>query len=65
MAAASLEHGLQGQVDEILARCTNCGACAEVCPMPGPAGLDMAVPKALTAGILTILRGGADEQAER
>ncbi len=65
MAAASLEHGLQGRVVEILARCTNCGACAEVCPMPGPAGLDMTVPKALTAGILTILRGGADEQAAR
>lgn len=33
--------------------------------MPAPAGLDTADPKALTAGILTLLRGGAHADASR
>lgn len=59
MDARTLESGLQEQVAQVLERCVACGACAEVCPMPEPAGLGDADPKALTAGILTILRGGA------
>jgi heterodisulfide reductase subunit D len=65
MDAPSLEHALHDQVDEILARCTNCGACAEICPMPAPAGLDASAPQTLTAGILTVLRGGTDAAASR
>jgi heterodisulfide reductase subunit D len=65
MDAPTLEHALHDQVDDILARCTNCGACAEICPMPAPAGLDTSAPQALTAGILTLLRGGTDEAASR
>lgn len=65
MAAAPLECALHDQVDEILDRCTTCGACAEICPMPGPAGLDTSNPTALTAGILTVLRGGTHTEAER
>ena len=65
MDAPTLEHALQGQVSEILDRCTSCGACAEICPMPAPAGLDTTNPKTLTEGILTILRGGTDPQASR
>ncbi|MDR3533336.1 MAG: (Fe-S)-binding protein [Rhodopila sp.] len=63
MDAPPLEHALNHQVAEILDRCTTCGACAEICPMPGPAGLDASDPKALTAGILTILRGGTHAEA--
>jgi len=33
--------------------------------MPAPAGLDTSAPKALTAGILTLLRGGTHPEAER
>ena len=33
--------------------------------MPAPAGLDTSNPRALTAGILTVLRGGAHSDAER
>ena len=33
--------------------------------MPAPAGLDTTDPKALAAGILTVLRGGTHEQASR
>jgi heterodisulfide reductase subunit D len=65
MDAPTFEHALRDQADEILDRCTSCGACAEVCPMPAPAGLDTSNPQALTAGILTILRGGRDADAER
>jgi heterodisulfide reductase subunit D len=65
MDAPTLEHALHDQVDEILARCTSCGACAEICPMPAPAGLDTSDPQALAAGILTLLRGGTDTAASR
>ncbi|MGD0108602.1 MAG: (Fe-S)-binding protein [Rhodopila sp.] len=61
----TLELALRDQVAEILDRCTRCGACAEVCPMPAPAGLDMSDPQALTGGILTLLRGGTDAEASR
>jgi heterodisulfide reductase subunit D len=63
MDAPTMEYALQDKVAEILDRCTNCGACAEVCPMPGPAGLDTSNPQALTAGILTLLRGGDHPEA--
>ena len=65
MHAPALEYALHDQVDEILDRCTSCGACAEVCPMPGPAGLDTSDPGRLAGGILTLLRGGEDAAASR
>jgi heterodisulfide reductase subunit D len=65
MDAPPLEHALHRQVADILDRCTTCGACAEICPMPGPAGLDTANPQALTAGILTVLQGGTHAEASR
>jgi heterodisulfide reductase subunit D len=65
MDAPPFDHALQLQVADILERCTTCGACAEVCPMPAPAGLDTSAPEALTAGILTLLRGGAHAEASR
>jgi heterodisulfide reductase subunit D len=65
MDALPFDQALDLQVAEILDRCTSCGACADICPMPAPAGLDTSAPKTLTAGILTILRGGAHEDASR
>lgn len=65
MDGPPLEHGLQAQVAEILDRCTSCGACVEVCPMPAPAGLDASHPGALAAGVLTVLRGGTHADAQR
>jgi heterodisulfide reductase subunit D len=65
MDAPTMEYALRDQVDEILDRCTSCGACAEVCPMPAPAGLDTSNPRALTDGILTLLRGGEHPEASR
>src|SRR4051812_45652005 len=60
-----LEHALQGQAAEILDRCTSCGACVEVCPMPTPAGIDTSDPGGLAAGVLTVLRGGSHADAQR
>ena len=57
MANSPLEHALDARVAEILDRCTTCGACVEVCPMPGPAGIDPSDPKALVSGVLALLRG--------
>ena len=65
MDALPFEHALGLQVSDILDRCTTCGACAEICPMPAPAGLDTTNPKALTAGILTLLQGGTHPDAQR
>jgi Fe-S oxidoreductase len=65
MDAPSFEHGLHDMADDILAHCTSCGACAAICPMPGPGGLDTQNPTSLTDGILTLLRGGAHAEAQR
>ena len=54
MDAVTFEAALQHRAADILTRCVACGACAEVCPMPGPAGIDTADPRALTAGVLSL-----------
>ena len=38
--------------------CTACGKCVEVCPMPGPAGIDASDPETIASGILDIIRTG-------
>lgn len=65
MDASTFDQALHLRVAEILDRCTACGACAEICPMPAPAGLDTSAPQRLTAGILTLLRGGTHTDAAR
>jgi heterodisulfide reductase subunit D len=65
MDAPSFDQALHLRVADILDRCTACGACAEICPMPGPAGIDTSEPERLTAGILTLLRGGSHADAAR
>jgi heterodisulfide reductase subunit D len=65
MDATSFDEALNLRVADILDHCTACGACAEICPMPGPAGIDATEPERLTAGILTLLRGGNHGDAAR
>jgi heterodisulfide reductase subunit D len=65
MDAPSFDQALHLRVADILDRCTACGACAEICPMPGAAGIDTSEPERLTAGILTLLRGGSHADAAR
>src|ERR1700734_4232737 len=65
MQAPTFDHALHQQVADVLERCTACGACAEICPMPAAAGLDTSVPQRLPSGILTLLRGGTHADAAR
>src|SRR5262245_26701251 len=52
--------GLEARVGDILARCSACGRCVEVCPTAGPAGIDRADPPAIVRDVLAILRGAGD-----
>ena len=65
MDIAPLDLAIKARTQQVLERCVSCGACAEICPMPGPAGIDASKPVKLTDGILTILRGGEDAEAAR
>jgi ferredoxin len=60
-----LDLAMKTRTAQVLERCVACGACAEVCPMPAPAGIDASNPARLTEGILTILRGGEHADAAR
>src|SRR5207247_1253819 len=51
---------LSARVQEILADCTRCGRCVEVCPTAGPAGIDTSQPRAVVGQVLDILRGQGD-----
>jgi succinate dehydrogenase/fumarate reductase-like Fe-S protein len=47
--------------NEILDRCTLCGKCVVACPMPAPAGLDVADESdgaRVVAAVIELLRGG-------
>ncbi|MEJ0017024.1 MAG: (Fe-S)-binding protein [Acetobacteraceae bacterium] len=57
MTVAPLEQALDGRLSQILDRCTACGACVEVCPMPAPGGIDASDPRAVASGVLALLRG--------
>ena len=58
MQNAGFEEALSSRVGDMLDACTKCGACFEVCPIAGPAGLREADPKAVVSGVLDILRLG-------
>lgn len=56
--AADLRGFIARKVDETLARCTRCGRCYEVCPMPRYSeALAGAQPGTVVGGILAMLRG--------
>jgi len=57
MPDSPFEMALDLRVAEVLERCTSCGACVEVCPMPAAAGIDASDPQAIAGGVLNILRG--------
>jgi len=65
MDVPPLDLAMKTRTAQVLERCVACGACAEVCPMPAPAGIDASNPGKLTEGILTILRGGEHADAAR
>jgi Fe-S oxidoreductase len=57
MLDSPFEIALDLRVAEILERCTACGACVEVCPMPAAAGIDATDQQVIAGGVLNILRG--------
>jgi heterodisulfide reductase subunit D len=63
MPDSPFETALDLRVAELLERCTCCGACVEVCPMPAAAGIDAADPSGIARGVLDILRGTAAPEA--
>lgn len=59
MPDSPFETALDLRTAELLERCTSCGACVEVCPMPAAAGINAADPPGIARGVLDILRGTA------
>ncbi len=57
MPDSPFEMALDLRVAEVLERCTSCGACVEVCPMPAAADIDARDPQTIAGGVLNILRG--------
>jgi Fe-S oxidoreductase len=53
----TFDRDLASRTAEVLDRCTACGACAEVCPMPAQDGMSIGDSRRLTAGVLNMLRG--------
>lgn len=49
---------LSDQAAEILSRCTRCGKCVDVCPMPASVGFDVSDSAAVASGVLEILQTG-------
>lgn len=57
---------LQARTQDVLDRCTRCGRCFEVCPMPAPAGLADRNAVGVVADVHDIIRGGpGSAEAER
>ncbi|MGH7042751.1 MAG: heterodisulfide reductase-related iron-sulfur binding cluster [Acetobacteraceae bacterium] len=63
VAPVPFAQALAARGAEILDRCTACGECVRVCPMPEPAGIGTEDPGALAAGVLAILRGAPHSAA--
>ena len=65
MTETAFEAALAARTDEMVAACTQCGKCVEICPMTGPAGVGDATPKAVISGVLDIVRFGDGPQASK
>ena len=62
-SVSSFVAGLATRVADILAHCSGCGRCVEVCPTAGPGGVDTTDPRAVVRDVLDILRGDGDAQS--
>ncbi len=63
--SADFMRALDARRAEILERCVKCGKCVEVCPMPGPAGLDVSDSEAVAAGVIALLGTGQGPEVAR
>jgi Fe-S oxidoreductase len=58
MSIPTFVEALDQRAEDILDRCTRCGGCFDVCPMPEPAGLAGHAAIDVVSGVLDIIRGG-------
>jgi Fe-S oxidoreductase len=65
MTETAFETALAERTAEMLAACTRCGKCVEVCPMAKPAGVGDATPESVISGVLDIVRTGEGPMASR
>ena len=65
MTETVFEAALAARTAEMLAACTRCGKCVEVCPMVKPAGVGDATPESVISGVLDIVRMGEGPMASR
>ena len=65
MTETDFEAALAARTAEMLAACTRCGKCVEVCPMAKPAGVGDATPESVISGVLNIVRTGEGPMASR
>src|SRR6476619_7845376 len=65
MTETVFEAALAARTVEMLAACTRCGKCVEVCPMAKPAGVGDAAPESAISGVLDIVRTGEGPMASR
>jgi heterodisulfide reductase subunit D len=57
---------LEARAHDVLDRCTSCGKCFDVCPMPAPAGIASGNASDIVANVLDVIRGGSGSpEAER
>jgi heterodisulfide reductase subunit D len=65
MTEIAFEAALAARTNEMLAACTRCGKCVEVCPMAKPAGVGDAKAESVIAGVLEIVRTGEGPSASK
>jgi Fe-S oxidoreductase len=65
MTETVFEAALAARTAEMLAACTRCGKCVEVCPMAKPAGVGDAMPESVISGVLDLVRTGEGPTASR
>jgi heterodisulfide reductase subunit D len=58
MTETAFETALAVRTAEMLAACTRCGKCVEICPVAKPAGVGDTAPKSVIGGVFDILRFG-------
>src|SRR5260221_3780812 len=65
MTETAFETALATRTEEMLAACTRCGKCVEICPVAKPAGVGDAAPEVVIGGVFEILRAGEGHPAAK
>jgi len=65
MTETAFENALASRTKEMLAACTRCGKCVEVCPTAKPSGVGDALPEGVISGVLEIIRTGDGPAASK